>query len=76
MTNVKRLSAVIILSALVAMPAFARATHHTRAHHVRSFHGAYGQLRTLDDVNIRNVGFSGTDRSWVGGVDPSLHPAD
>jgi hypothetical protein len=75
MTNAKKMSAVIILSALVATPAFARATTHSRAHDMRNFRGAYGQLGTWDDLNIRNVGFSGRDRSWVGGVDPSLRPA-
>ena len=78
MTKMKALSAVIILSAAVATPAFAQPTHH-----VRNFRGAYNQLnepsyaipRTQDERNIENFGFSGRDPSRVGGEDPSLHPS-
>ncbi len=78
MTNVKRLTAVTILSALVATPAFAHAPHHSRAHDVRNFRGSYNQLGTpqrRDDLNIQNLAFSGRDRSRVGGEDPSLRPS-
>jgi hypothetical protein len=81
MTKMKTLSAVIILSAAVATPVFAQSTHHGRA--LDRYRGAYNQLngpfystpRTQDERNIENFGFSGRDRSWVGGVDPSLRPS-
>ncbi len=46
MTNVKKLTAATILSALVAAPAFAHATHHSRAYDVRDFHASYNELAT------------------------------
>jgi hypothetical protein len=81
MTYVKALSAVIILSAAVATPVFAQPTHHGRTHGLRDFRGVYNQSteplyatpRTLDRSD--GFGFSGTDRSFPGGEDPSLHPA-
>ena len=78
MTNVKKLTAVTILSALVANPAFAHATHHSRAYDVRNFRESYNQLGTpqmRDDLNIQYFGLSGRDRSRVGGEDPSLRPS-
>jgi hypothetical protein len=79
MTNLKTLSAVIILSAAVATPAFAK--EHGRAYD--RYRGAYNQLsgpsyaipETRAGRNIENFGFSGSDRSWVGGKDPSLNPS-
>jgi hypothetical protein len=79
MTNVKTLSAVIILSAAVATPVFAK--EHGRAYD--KYRGAYNQLsgpsyaipETPERRSIGNFGFSGSDRSWVGGQDPSLHPS-
>jgi hypothetical protein len=79
MTNLKALSAVIILSATVAMPAFAKEHHHA----YDSYRGAYNQLSapsygmpdTQAQRNIENFGFSGSDRSRVGGGDPSLSPS-
>ena len=53
MTKMKTLSAVIILSAAVATPAFAQdpgvagpgsRTYHGRAHALRNFRGVYNQL--------------------------------
>lgn len=78
MTKMKALSAVIILSAAVATPAFAQPTHHAR-----NFRGAYNQLnepsyaipQTRDERSIENFGFSGRDPSRVGGEDPSLRPS-
>ena len=75
----KTLSAVIILSAAVATPAFAK--EHGRAYD--RYRGAYNQLsgpsyaipETRADRNIENFGFSGRDPSAVGGWDPALNPA-
>jgi hypothetical protein len=79
MTNLKALSAVIILSAAVATPVFAK--EHSRAYD--RYRGAYNQLtepsyalpETQAGRNIENFGFSGRDPSRVGGWDPSLHPS-
>ena len=79
MTNMKALSAVIILSAAVATPAFAK--EQGRAYD--RYRGAYNQLsepsyaipETRADRNIENFGFSGRDPSAVGGWDPALNPA-
>ena len=81
----KTLGAVIILSAAVAAPAFARdagvlAPHH--AHAQSNFRGAYNQSNepfyavpaTQAGRNMENFGFSGRDPSRVGGEDPSLNP--
>jgi hypothetical protein len=79
MTNLKALSAVIIFSAAVATPVFAK--EHSRAYD--RYRGAYNQLRapsyaipeTRAARNIENFGFSGRDPSAVGGWDPALNPA-
>ena len=79
MTNVKTLSAVIILSAAVATPVFAK--DHGRAY--ERYRGAYNQVggptyvvpETPASQNIENFGFSGRDPSRPGGWDPSLHPS-
>jgi len=79
MTNMKALSAVIILSAAVTTPVFAKG--HGRAYD--RYRGAYNQLsepsfaipETRAGRNFENFGFSGSDRSWVGGEDPSLRPS-
>jgi hypothetical protein len=79
MANVKALSAAIILSAAVATPVFAK--EHGRGYD--RYRGAYNQLsgpsyaipETRQRRNIENFGFSGSDRSWVGGEDPSLNPS-
>ena len=91
MTNMKTLSAVIILSAAVATPVFAQdagllgpgSRHHSRAHDRSNYRGAYNQLngpfyvapRTQDGWNIENFGYSGRDPSRPGGEDPSLRPS-
>jgi hypothetical protein len=82
-TKVKTLSAVMILSAAIATPAFAHAAKHSRAYDVTNFRGAYNQLVTpsysVPDsqgvVNTENFGFSGRDPSRTGGWDPSLNPS-
>jgi hypothetical protein len=79
MTNLKALTAVIILSATVATPVFAK--EHGRAYD--RYRGAYNQLsepsyaipESRGQRNIENFGFSGMDRSRVGGQDPSLNPS-
>jgi len=79
MTNVKTLSAVIVLSAAVATPVFAK----EHGHGLDRYRVAYNQLsgpshaipETRERRSIENFGFSGSDRSWVGGEDPSLHPS-
>ena len=82
MTKLKTLSAVIILSAVVATPVFAQ-PYHVR-HHYRDYRGSYNQLNSSGDAapqtrdqfrNLENFGFSGRDPSRVGGEDPYLHPA-
>ena len=79
MTNFKTLSAVIILAAAVATPAFAK--EHGRTHD--QYRGVYNQLSepsyaiqgTQAGRNIENFGFSGRDASRPGGWDPSLNPS-
>jgi hypothetical protein len=79
MTNLKTLSAVIILATAIATPAFAK--EHGRAYD--RYRGAYNQMiepslavpATQAGRNIENFGFSGRDPSRVGGWDPSLHPS-
>lgn len=79
MTNVKTLSAVIILATAIATPAFAK--EHGRAYD--RYRGAYNQVTepslavpaTQSGRNLENFGFSGRDPSRVGGWDPSLNPS-
>jgi hypothetical protein len=81
MTKMKALSAVMILSAAIATPAFAQPTHHGRAYD--QFRGSYNQMTgpayavpsSQFERNIENFGFSGRDPSRVGGEDPSLNPS-
>ncbi len=83
MTKLKTLSALIILSAAVATPAFAQSTHHGRADDLRNFRGAYNQVNgpfyatplTQDGWNMETFGFGGRDPSRPGGEDPSLRPS-
>ena len=79
MTTLKTLSAAIILSAAVATPVIAQPAHHGRA----NYRGAYNQMidpsfaapQARGERNIQNFGFGGSDRSRVGGEDPSLRPS-
>jgi hypothetical protein len=83
MTDMRTLSAVIILSAAVATPVFAQGpTHHGRvAHDLRNFRGSYNQANgpsyaapiTSEQRNLENLGFTGRDPSRPGGMDPSLN---
>ena len=77
MTNVKALGAVIILSAAIATPVFAR--EHGRA--FDRYRGAYNQMSgpsyVIPETRAgRNIefGFSGRDSSAMGGT--WLHPSD
>ena len=79
MTNVKTLSAVIILATAIATPVFAK--EHGSAHD--RYRGAYNQVTapslavpaTQAGRNIENFGSSGRDPSRVGGWDPSFNPS-
>jgi hypothetical protein len=79
MTNLKTLSAVIILATAIATPAFAKGHGHAQDR----YRGAYNQMTepsfavpaTQAGRNIENFGFSGRDPSRVGGWDPSLNPS-
>ena len=70
MIRVRALGAVIILSAAVATSAFAK--EHGRAHD--RFRKSYNQLSVPYDAPANGFGYGGTDRSWVGGEDPSRNP--
>ena len=81
MTNLKILSAVMILSAAIASPAFAQGQmHHVKAYrHLNAynqFNGPVYATSSRDYWNMENFGFSGRDRSRVGGEDPDLNPAN
>lgn len=75
MTKIKTLTALVILSTAVATPVFAKGMNY----HSRSFRGAYNQvtapLSASESRNLQDFGFSGRDRSFVGGEDPSLRPS-
>jgi hypothetical protein len=83
MSRIKTLSAVAVLVAATAAPAFAKAhIHHRRAHqwdqqtyYGQGFNRDYGQGFNRDARrNIEDFGFSGIDHSRVGGEDAWLHP--
>jgi hypothetical protein len=81
MTNIKTLSAVIILSTAFAAPGFARDGRldhlgtHWRQHHLRD---SFNQRDLRLDRNSRFQGsteeFRDRDASRIGGEDPSRHP--
>jgi hypothetical protein len=98
MTNLRTLSAALILSAAIVTPVLAQdagpigpgsrdgltpqpgATyHHSRMHHRSGFRVAYNRWYGHYDPEFRrnkqNFGFSGRDRSRVGGEAPWLHPS-
>lgn len=89
MTKLKTLSAIAILATAIASPVFAQdagtvgPVHHGRAYDQRNFRGAYNQSngplyvapRSDEERNLEDFGFSGTDRSFPGGEDPSLKPS-
>jgi hypothetical protein len=68
MINAKALSTVIILSAAVATPAFAK--EHGRAHD--QYRGAYNQLSAPYDAHTNGFGFSGGG-TWLHSSD--LNPS-
>jgi hypothetical protein len=79
MTKIKTLTAVMILSTAVATPVFAKGN----LPHFETFRRAYDQVTvpsfgisgSQSERNIENFGFSGSDRSFPGGRDPSLNPS-
>jgi len=88
MSKTKTLSAMIILFAAVATPAFAQdrgvrgpgSRHGSEAQHRAAFNQLNGRsnaaARALDDEDKRDIatlGFSGRDPSRPGGRDPSLN---
>lgn len=89
MTNLRTLSIIAVLSAGIAGPAFAqdadvqKPIQYGRSYDQRNFGAAYNRLNgphygapfTQAGRNMENFGFSGRDRSWVGGEDPALNPA-
>ena len=65
--------------------AYDRWNYHSRAYDRWNYRGAYNQMAGpyyvapgADEFyrNWENFGFSGRDRSYPGGEDPSLHPSD
>jgi hypothetical protein len=71
MINVRALGAVIILSAAVATPAFAK--EHGRAH-VR-YRGAYNQLSVPYDAPANSFGLSSRAWNHTGQVNPGTSNA-
>jgi hypothetical protein len=91
MTKMETLSAVIILSAAIATPAFAQdagvlqpgsqssSKPQPATNHQSNFRAGFNQLngtaRTQGDSNKETLGFGGSDPSRVGGEDPTFRPA-
>jgi hypothetical protein len=92
MTKMETLSAVIILSAAIATPAFAQDAGMPQpgsrsgsklqpvTNRQPNFRAGYNQLsgtsRAQGDSNKGSLGFGGRDPSRVGGEDPTFRPAD
>jgi hypothetical protein len=83
MTSLKTLSAIVVLSAAIATPAFAQdaGMRGDRTQSEWNFRQAHNQSMapylTSDEYrNLENFGFSGRDPSRVGGESPSLNPAN
>ncbi len=89
MTKLKTLSAIAILSMVIATPVFAQETiapgdasqpatpydQNPNAERSPSDPEFYAQpLSSKERSNIENFGFSGRDPSRVGGENPYLHP--
>jgi hypothetical protein len=81
MTKFEILSAVVILSAVIAAPVLAKSNY--RVPDDQNFRGAYNQsnapfyaqpLTDEERANVEDFGRSGRDPSRVGGEDPYLHP--
>jgi hypothetical protein len=76
MTKIKTLTAVMILSAAVATPGFAKdSAHHFRGAYNSMTDSSFAVAPTRAERNIQNFGFSGRDRSYPGGWDPDLTPS-
>jgi hypothetical protein len=80
----RTLSAALILSAAIVTPVFAQdanvaAPHHTRTHNYRGAYNSangssYAVPRSREESESQNYGFSGQDRSRIGGQDPDMNP--
>jgi hypothetical protein len=89
MTKLKTLTTIAVVFAGLASPVFAQDAgaiepkQHARTHQLQSYRGVYNQVdgslrstpRTIDRSDTNGFGFGGRDPSFVGGEDPSLHPA-
>lgn len=89
MTKLKTLTTIAVVFAGLASPVFAQDAgtvepkHHARTHQLQNYRGVYNQVdgslrstpRTIDRSDTNGFGFGGRDPSFVGGEDPSLHPA-
>jgi hypothetical protein len=75
MTSLKTLSAVAILSAAIASPAFAQGqTHHGKAYrHLNAYNHFNGVVYAPPMINEYR-GYGEMDRSRVGGEDPDFNP--
>jgi hypothetical protein len=86
MTKFKTLSAIVVLSAVIATPVLAQDANVTapaRATTHQNFRGAYNQIGAPYDrapqtreeyINQENFGFSGRNPQRVGGENPDLNP--
>jgi hypothetical protein len=75
-----RNTALIVIGALLitcSTVQMSTASEHHARKASRDFRGTYNQLNVPSEAerNIENFGFSGMDRSRVGGEDPSLKPS-
>ena len=85
MTKFKTLSAIVVLSAVIATPVLAQDANVTapaRATTHQNFRGAYNQSNgsfyaapRAESGRNTDFGSSAMDRSFPGGHDPSLNPA-
>jgi hypothetical protein len=81
MTSLKTLSAIAVLSAMIATPVFAQNADVRGSQH--KFYRTYNQVNapyaaplTNDEYwNLQNFGTTGRDPSRIGGESPWLNPA-
>jgi len=75
MTSLKTLSAIAILSAAIASPAFAQGMHHGKIHrHLNAYNQFNGPVYAAP-MTTDYWGAMERDRSRVGGEDPDFNPA-
>ena len=84
MTSLKTLSAIAVLSTIIATPVFAqsadmrgsRMEQHKYYRSYNQLNAPYAAPLTYDDYwNLQNFGTTGRDPSRVGGESPWLNPA-